>query len=424
MSDIMTDLQLKEIKLNELQNSQSTNSHSRNDRVEDKLILLERQLEEQRRKILHLESIPRMTKAELNTPDKEVNRKLEFQESAQSSHSHSHNANVGNPTDSNDPNQGQQPAPPSSHSGNDKGGTGCAELRETVRRLTFWIKQITGVMDLGENPDDVSFPNWQTCRQLSKLKNEIEALQQKCKECHSKIPGGDQSQLEKNVEALKKGLNGTMGRLDQFLSHQKRDHAQVQELQRGLGLMRDELAAWAVYFQQQEPGNSGSPEKSAEPEQSPMIPVTVLTAMASQGDVEIEVTDPDRYPIGKYIVIQESFIYMVEGKGSLILDRPLCRDFLVGTTVRPLSDEDQYRWEDGEIILCNPQPSHSNNGEHGNSTNPHGQNGNMGTPNHIELNGLDRNSHSGMGNLRTQIHRMSSFHVGSPNLLLRGQGHQ
>ena len=49
MSDIMTDLQLKGIKINELQNSQSTNSHSRNDRVEDKLILLERQLEEQRR---------------------------------------------------------------------------------------------------------------------------------------------------------------------------------------------------------------------------------------------------------------------------------------------------------------------------------------------------------------------------------------
>ena len=152
MSDIMTDLQLKEIKLNELENSQSTNSHSRNDRVEDKLILLERQLEEQRRKILHLESIPRMTKAELNTPDKEVNRKLVFQESAQSSHSHSHNANVGDPNDSNDPNQGQQQTPPPSHSGNDKGGTGCAELRETVRRLTFWIKQITGVMDLEENP--------------------------------------------------------------------------------------------------------------------------------------------------------------------------------------------------------------------------------------------------------------------------------
>ena len=86
MSDIMTDLQLKEVKLNELQNSQSSdstnshagndrledrlvllerrlgelqnsqssNSHSENDRLEDRLVLLERQLEEQRRKVLFI----------------------------------------------------------------------------------------------------------------------------------------------------------------------------------------------------------------------------------------------------------------------------------------------------------------------------------------------------------------------------------
>ena len=125
------------------------------------------------------------------------------------------------------------------------------------------------------------------------------------------------------METLKKGINATMGRLDQFLSHQKRDHAQVQELQRDLSLVRDELAAWTVYFQQQEPGISGIPENPTEPEQMPNIPITVLTAMASKGDVEIEVTDPDRYPIGKHIVVQESFIYMVEGKGSLIFFREI-----------------------------------------------------------------------------------------------------
>ena len=119
--------------------------------------------------------------------------------------------------------------------------------------------------------------------------------------------------------------------------------------------------------------------------------------MASQGDVEIEVTDPERYPIGKYIVIQETLIYLVEGKGSLILDRPLCRDFLAGTIVRPLSDEDQYKREDGEIYLSNPQPPHTDNGEHGNSNLSQGQNGNMGTSPQIELAGLDANSHSGNG---------------------------
>ena len=105
-------------------------------------------------------------------------------------------------------------------------------------------------------------------------------------------------------------------------------------MQKALDLTKDELAAWAVYFQQQKPELSGTPEKQVEHEEPSQTSTTVLTAMASQGDVDIEVTDPERYPIGKYIVTQESLIYLVEGKGSLILDRPLCRDFLAGTKVR------------------------------------------------------------------------------------------
>ena len=50
--------------------------------------------------------------------------------------------------------------------------------------------QITGAIDLGENPDQVSFPNTRTCRDLVKLKKEVEALQQKCEECQSKTIGG------------------------------------------------------------------------------------------------------------------------------------------------------------------------------------------------------------------------------------------
>ena len=98
--------------------------------------------------------------------------------------------------------------------------------------------QTTGAMDIEKNPDNVSFPNGQTCRELSRFKKEVDALQNQCKECHSKNAGGDQSKissLEKNGETLKKGLSATMGRLDQFLSHQKRDHAQVQENAEGTG---------------------------------------------------------------------------------------------------------------------------------------------------------------------------------------------
>ena len=53
--------------------AQSTEAHSRNDRLEDKLSRLERQVEEQRRQTLHLEAIPKMAKQELNTPIRTFN---------------------------------------------------------------------------------------------------------------------------------------------------------------------------------------------------------------------------------------------------------------------------------------------------------------------------------------------------------------
>ena len=274
--------------------------------------------------------------------------------------------------------------------------------------------QITGALGLEENPDKVNFPNPKMCREIDRLKREIGDLQEKCKECHSKNPGGDQLKipaLERGVETLKKGLKATMDRLDQVLSHQKKDHAKIQETQQALDYTRDELAAWAVHLQQQQqltPQEKGeTPNGVEEPYQAP---TTVLTEMANKGDIEIEVTDPDSYPVGKFIVIQESLIYLIQGKGSLILERPLCRDFLAGTAVRLLNDTDQYRTEDdGEIYLQNPYQSHSPNGEQGNSVGSpqphshhegqgtlgtsHGQNGDTGNPGHVELVGLGGNSH-------------------------------
>ena len=76
LTDLMTNQQLTEIKFNELLEGQSRESHSRNERLEDKLKRLELQVEEQRRQIVQLEAIPRMTKAELNTPEKDVNKRL------------------------------------------------------------------------------------------------------------------------------------------------------------------------------------------------------------------------------------------------------------------------------------------------------------------------------------------------------------
>ena len=72
-----------------------------------------------------------------------------------------------------------------------------------VRRLRFWILQITGALDIEEDPSNVSFPNPKTCRELDKLKKEVEALQRKGKECHSENPGGDQFK----IPALEKGVD-------------------------------------------------------------------------------------------------------------------------------------------------------------------------------------------------------------------------
>ena len=78
----------------------------------------------------------------------------------------------------------------------------------------------------------VSFPNPKTCRELDRLKKEVEALQEKCQECHSKNPGGDHSSEDSRQP---------WDRLDQFMSHQKKDHAKVQEIQQALDVTRDEL---------------------------------------------------------------------------------------------------------------------------------------------------------------------------------------
>ena len=202
---------------------------------------------------------------------------------------------------------------------NEKGGTDCNAFRETVRRLSFWIMQITGAIDLGENPDNVAFPNTRTCRDLVQLKKEVEALQQKCEDCHSKNTGGDSkrvSSLEKKAETLKKGLAATVTRLDQLLSYQQNEHAQFGELHRKADTMRDELTAWEVYYRQH-PGLSEGPEKQPE-EEANQVQTSVITTMARLGDTKIEVLDPDRFPVGKYIVIQEFLIYLVVGKGSLI----------------------------------------------------------------------------------------------------------
>ena len=174
LSDLIQDQQSKETRINERFNDQFAQSHSMNDRLMEKLTALERVVEEQRVQIVHLEANARMPKAEMKTPEKEISSGLD-------------------PKD-----------PPGSDPRNANGETELTALKETVKRLSFWIMQITGAIDLGENPDQMAFPNTRTCRDLVKLKRDVETLQQKCDGCRSKGTGGDStkvSSLEKTTEA-------------------------------------------------------------------------------------------------------------------------------------------------------------------------------------------------------------------------------
>ena len=208
---------------------------------------------------------------------------------------------------------------PKPHFHNDNRETDCTALKETVSRLSFWILQIYRSFGSGGESRQGKFSHPKVCREIDKLTREIGDLQEKCKECHSKNPGGDPGQipaLEKGVESLERGLNATIDRTDQVLSHQKKDHAKIQDIQQALDCTRDELAAWAVYLQQQQqqltPQERGeTPSAMEEPYQAP---TTMSTEMANKGDIEIEVTDTDNYPAGKFIAFQESLIYLIQGK--------------------------------------------------------------------------------------------------------------
>ena len=75
LTDLMTAQQLKEVKNNELLEAHSRESHSRNERLEDKLKRLELRSRNKGDRY-STEVLPRMTKAELNTPNKDVDRKI------------------------------------------------------------------------------------------------------------------------------------------------------------------------------------------------------------------------------------------------------------------------------------------------------------------------------------------------------------
>ena len=94
-----------------------------------------------------------------------------------------------------------------------------------VRRLRFWILQITGALDIEEDPNNVSFPNPKTCRELDKLKKGSRSLARKVQGMPFQESQGETNSKfqhwKKGVDALKRGLKATMDRLDQFSESSK-----------------------------------------------------------------------------------------------------------------------------------------------------------------------------------------------------------
>ena len=102
----------------------SPSPHSVNDRLMEKLIELQRLVEEQRVQIVHLEANARMTKAELNTPDKNVSRQL-FADPVHPSASQSQNDASGNSAGSNS----QNGAPGNSTGSDPRAPSGSKQLQ-------------------------------------------------------------------------------------------------------------------------------------------------------------------------------------------------------------------------------------------------------------------------------------------------------
>ena len=77
----------------------------------------------------------------------------------------------------------------------DHGGTDLTALRDSQPVELELLDNADHGSDLGENPDQVVFPDTRTCRDLVNLKKDVETLQKKCEECHSKPTGGDSEDL-------------------------------------------------------------------------------------------------------------------------------------------------------------------------------------------------------------------------------------
>ena len=73
------------------------------------------------------------------------------------------------------------------------------------------------------------------------------------------------------------------------------------------------------------------------------FPKTVLTMAALKGTRRLYVQDQTGFRIGRIVIIHDLFAAQIVAYGSIVIDRPVDRDYPIGSTVRELTPEDDHR---------------------------------------------------------------------------------
>ena len=236
---------------------------------------------------------------------------------------------------------------------------------------------MTGKENLNSNP--TSLPKCQTQEQaeevrmeLVELRTNLEDLNTRLENLSEQIPASSMriGLLERYKEVTKRNFDLITRRLDELLTHYVQDQKKLAEIQ----FITYALRQQQNMSNQESPNGKGLLEEKSQHEVQ-TIPTCQMASMGRKGDYRIEVEDNDLFPIGSLVAIGESFVVQVIDHGSLILEMPLPRDFLKGTIVRGISEDDQFIFdqhgnqvfqgclmEDRQSMVV-PQDSHLQNGK-------------------------------------------------------------
>ena len=102
--------------------------------------------------------------------------------------------------------------------------------------------------------------------------------------------------------------------------------------------------------------------------------VTTLTMAALKGTRRLCVQDQNGFRIGRIIIIHDLFAAQIVAYGSIIIDRPVDRDYPVGSTVRELTPLDDHRIDSHGRTVINGVAMDP--GDHGSNT--------LSLENHVE----------------------------------------